>query len=330
MVRTASVIAAASLTFLTTFQSCLPDELLDPPVVADSSPLELNADHAAEITPEELRDLLAQAHADGERVVVVTVVTGIRGAAGTQGEAGPQGVSGDPGAAGSAGPPGPRGLTWQGAWAAGVWYVVDDAVELDGSAYLCTQAHSDQPPPNALCWDLLASKGDAGAEGPSGPIGAQGPQGPQGDPGPMGPQGLQGAPGRNVGGVVVCATVQTAQTWANMPAAQTELCGHTWGRRSADLAGFAEFRICVNQAIAGTAAAFFRAQYSTNGGGAWSDLETGGTVTDLSVGAGTGLKLGAWGAVDPAALGEVQLRIVGQDGNGTADPSFRYIVIEFR
>jgi hypothetical protein len=115
-----------------------------------------------------------------------------------------------------------------------------------------------------------------------------------------------------------------------MPAAQTELFGNVWGRRPADLTGYADFRICVNQAIAGAAAAFLRAQYSTNGGGAWSDLETGGTVADLSVGAVTGLKLGAWGAVDPAALGEVQLRIVGQDGNGTADPSFRYIAIEFR
>jgi hypothetical protein len=115
-----------------------------------------------------------------------------------------------------------------------------------------------------------------------------------------------------------------------MPIAQAELFGTVWGRRPADLTDFVEFRLGVNQSAAGAAGAFLRAQYSTDGGGSWNDLETGGLGADLLVGAGTGLKLGAWGALDAGALGEVQLRIVGESGNGTLDPSFRYIGIEFR
>ncbi len=115
-----------------------------------------------------------------------------------------------------------------------------------------------------------------------------------------------------------------------MPVAQTELFGTTWGRRATDLTGYVQFRLSVTQSVAGAAAASLRAQYSTNGGAAWSNLETGGTGADLLVGAGTGLKIGAWGTVDPGALGDVQLRIVGQNGDAAADPVFRYIGIEFR
>jgi hypothetical protein len=115
-----------------------------------------------------------------------------------------------------------------------------------------------------------------------------------------------------------------------MPAAQTELFGTTWGQRAADLTGMTDFRISVNQSVAGFAGAFFRAQFSTDGGGSWSDAETGGTGADLDVGTGTGLKIGAWGALDGGAIGDVQFRLVGEGGNGTADPAFRYIGIEFR
>ena len=71
-------------------------------------------------------------------------------------------------------------------------------------------------------------------------------------------------------------------------------------------------------------------QVSTNGGGAWSNLESGGTTADLVVGAGTGVKVGAWANIDPAALADAQLRIMGESANGTADPAWRYIAIEFK
>jgi hypothetical protein len=115
-----------------------------------------------------------------------------------------------------------------------------------------------------------------------------------------------------------------------MPAAQTELFGTTWGRRAIDLTSLAQFRLSVNQSVAGQAGASFRAEFSVDGGANWNILESGGTGADLDVGVGTGLKVGAWGALDAAAIADVQLRVVGQNGNGSADPAFRYIGIELR
>src|SRR5262245_36631221 len=114
-----------------------------------------------------------------------------------------------------------------------------------------------------------------------------------------------------------------------MPAAQTELFGTVWARCRADLTGMAQFRITVTQSVAGSAAAFLRAQYSTNGA-VWNNLQSVGTGADLVVGAGTGLKTGAWGTLAPAAIADVQLRLVGQSGDGALDPAFRYMTIEFR
>jgi len=66
------------------------------------------------------------------------------------------------------GDPGQRGLTWEGAWDSGTAYDVDDAVENDGTAYICTAAHTNQEPPNASYWDVLAEKGDQGIQGDKG------------------------------------------------------------------------------------------------------------------------------------------------------------------
>lgn len=115
-----------------------------------------------------------------------------------------------------------------------------------------------------------------------------------------------------------------------MPSTQTELFGTVWDRRAAYLADLSQFRIIVSQSVAGVSGAFFRAQYSTDGGGSWIDLEASGTTTDLAVGTGTGLKVGSWGTLATAAIADVQLRLVGQGGDGATDPSFRYISIEFK
>lgn len=115
-----------------------------------------------------------------------------------------------------------------------------------------------------------------------------------------------------------------------MPLAQAELFGAVWGRRAADLSDLAQFRVSVTQSVAGAAAATLRVQYSADNGANWSNLESGGTAGDLAVGAGTGLKIGAWTNLDPAAAADVQLRIVGQNGDGAADPVFRFIGVEFR
>jgi hypothetical protein len=133
-----------------------------------------------------------------------------------------------------------------------------------------------------------------------------------------------------MGGVVICATPATAQTWTNMPSVQTELFGTTWGRRQADLASMTQFRIIVNQSSAAFAGATFRAEFSVDGGANWSNLEAAGTGADLDVGTGTGLKVGAWGTMATGSAADVQLRIQGQGSNGALDPAFRLIEIEFK
>lgn len=231
-----------------------------------------------------------------------TGAPGPTGEAGPVGATGPQGPQGDPGPTGAVGATGPTGAPGP---------------------------QGDPGPTGAQ--GPQGDPGPAGAQGPQGdpgPTGATGAQGPQGDPGATGATGATGAQGRFVGGIVFAATPQTAQTWTNMPAAQTELFGTVFGRRSADLSDLTQFRLSVNQSVAGFVNSTLRAQFSTDAGMNWSDLESGGTTADLSVGVGTGLKIGAWGPLEPTAMADVQLRLVGENGNGTADPSFRYIAIE--
>jgi hypothetical protein len=75
---------------------------------------------------------------------------------------------------GTTGPQGEPGLTWLGAWDSGTTYDVGDAVESAGSAYICTAESTNNEPPNASYWDLLAEKGDTGATGATGDTGATG------------------------------------------------------------------------------------------------------------------------------------------------------------
>jgi hypothetical protein len=84
---------------------------------------------------------------------------------------------------------GAPGLVWRGTWKDGTSYVVPDAVQYQGSAYVATASSVGIPPPEPGHWSLLASQGSPG------PTGVQGLQGQAGPPGPPGPQGLQGADG---------------------------------------------------------------------------------------------------------------------------------------
>jgi len=92
---------------------------------------------------------------------------GADGQDGAQGPQGPQGPAGNDGADGAQGPQGPAGLVWQGAWATATAYAVDDAVENNGSSFVCIQGHSsgsddDEPgvgANTATYWGLLAAKG---------------------------------------------------------------------------------------------------------------------------------------------------------------------------
>lgn len=74
-------------------------------------------------------------------------------------------------------------ITGYGDWLTGQDYNLCDVVFLDGSFYICSQAHtstSQNTPPNDTYWAILALKGDPGPTGPTGSSGSTGPQGPPG------------------------------------------------------------------------------------------------------------------------------------------------------
>lgn len=56
-------------------------------------------------------------------------------------------------------------LIWRGAWDSLTAYDVNDAVENDGTSYICILAHTNEEPPNASYWDVLAMRGADGAAG---------------------------------------------------------------------------------------------------------------------------------------------------------------------
>ena len=64
------------------------------------------------------------------------------------------------------GPAGP-GINWLGPWSNVTSYVIDDAVEDNGSSYVANAANTNSQPPNAN-WDLLAQKGADGQQGAAG------------------------------------------------------------------------------------------------------------------------------------------------------------------
>ena len=131
------------------------------------------------------------------------------GPEGPQGEIGPEGPVGPEGPAGPIGPEGPSGrdglsINWMGSWNSDTGYSINDAVEYNGSSYISVAESTGKTPETSTNWELLASKGDTGDQGPPGEAGPQGPQGkigpegPQGMPGlegPQGPQGKTGPPG---------------------------------------------------------------------------------------------------------------------------------------
>ena len=86
-------------------------------------------------------------------------------------------------------------IVGKGAWSSTTAYTVGQAVSINGSSYLCIAANTNEQPPNAAYWALLASVGAAGATGATGATGPTGPQGATGATGATGPTGATGATG---------------------------------------------------------------------------------------------------------------------------------------
>lgn len=85
-----------------------------------------------------------------------------------KGDSGLQGSKGDS-ITGDAGKDGVS-VNWKGPWTGDADYLMNDAVSLRGSSYICLYRHNNQQPPNASYWGLLAGKGDTGFNGNDGVV----------------------------------------------------------------------------------------------------------------------------------------------------------------
>lgn len=125
---------------------------------------------------------------------------GIQGPQGIQGIQGPAGVNGQAGSTGpqgiqgAAGPQGPAGNAWvyRGEYDGGITYSPNDYVSFQGASYVMTNfigAAGYDPVGYPGSWQLVALRGETGANGSDGYNGSDGPQGEQGPQGPEGPPG---------------------------------------------------------------------------------------------------------------------------------------------
>jgi hypothetical protein len=206
-------------------------------------------------------------------------------------------------------------------------------------------------------WQEIAIQGAAGPEGPEGPEGPMGPAGPAGETGPAGPQGIKGDTGdagaegaqgpqgpageqgeqgiqgvQGIQGPAGSAYVSVpffsgTVTLTNMALADTELPAVQY-RLKLDLTGFTQFRATCRVATQGATNSDIRFQGSLDDS-SYSNLD-GGAGPEIAL-FGTGEKDTGW--VTLAAgfrAANVRVRMMGKDGDGTADPVVRQIVLHFK
>jgi len=130
----------------------------------------------------------------------------------------------------------------------------------------------------------------------------------------------------------VITMVGASITWSNMPSALTELMGsgRLYYRTKADLSHATKARIVVRVTTAGANGfppASLAGQYSLNES-TWYYLD-GSSGPYVSIGS-TGTIVSSWITLTGNAQDDVYLRIVGKDGNGTADPVFGLITLQFK
>ena len=125
-------------------------------------------------------------------------------------------------------------------------------------------------------------------------------------------------------------TIQDASTmtWSSMPAALDDFRGASSNARGrADMTNYLEVRLACNVVVAGFAGAELRAQYSTDGGGAWNYFS--GTTPAIVIDS-TGHKVSSWVTIPGGALGDYLVRIIGILGNGATSPQFGTLKIQAR
>lgn len=123
----------------------------------------------------------------------------------------------------------------------------------------------------------------------------------------------------------------TPTVWTNMPAAATELFGATANRRKLDATGYRQFRINARHGVVGAAGSKLYLQYSTDNV-TFADAESGGHSSGdyaLDAAASTPYTT-TWVNLATGAKADVYWRIVGQTGDGAADPNITSIGVQFR
>ena len=210
---------------------------------------------------------------------------------------------------------------------------------------------TDTKPPERDGWTLLETDTNNaftriaglwvqdGIAGPPGPKGDTGEAGPQGNPGTLGAKGDQGPPGADstvpgppgINGLngfpilVVTLWQDAALTvWTNMPAALTEFRAVLNTRIKLDLTTATYSRITVRVGVAPVVNAKIKVQYSLEES-EWVDL-----CSMTLPATANKTNIGEWTVMPVGAKADVFLRLVGIDGNGTADPSFGLITLQVK
>ncbi len=132
----------------------------------------------------------------------------------------------------------------------------------------------------------------------------------------------------------VLAMNAVAVTWTDQPAAVTEFLGNASRRAVAVSPSAVEFRFyCTILTASAAAGAVLYPQFSTDGGGTWADLQSGGTTAAGQIDLTTaGSKVTGWVAIPAAAqVDPVFLRIAGKTGGtATGDPQVGGFGLIFR
>lgn len=125
-----------------------------------------------------------------------------------------------------------------------------------------------------------------------------------------------------------------SRTWSAMPLAETEIFGVDQHRLYYDLAPFSQAQLQGRFGGGVITGAYLRAQYSTDNGSTWANLD-GATGPQVAMGPATtipNIRAGAWTNLSTAAKtsGTILLRLVGEGGNGSSSPAVGHIWLCFR
>ena len=122
-------------------------------------------------------------------------------------------------------------------------------------------------------------------------------------------------------------------SWADMPAAETLLAGHHRHVQRFDATGFQQVRLVVNkQGTAGATGSKFIARYGTSFSTAASGYtaDVGTSEVSVAINVSDQYLASSWIDLASGAKGDNYFAVVGSGGDGTTDPQFGAIHLQFR